>query len=72
MDTNTGVIPGFNAVQVTETGSSVGIALEGFQCTLSSVVTTDFNVNVIVTDRHVQIRKATHTNNQNMKQQFDV
>lgn len=72
MDTVTGVIPEFSVVQVTETGSSVTKELEGFQRTLSSAQEKGLDVMVLVTDRHVLIRKAMQNDHAPIQHQFDV
>jgi hypothetical protein len=61
MDTATGVIPDFSLVQVSETTSSPVMELLGFQRSLANIEATDLSVNVMVTDRHVQIRKEMGT-----------
>ncbi|CAC5423983.1 unnamed protein product [Mytilus coruscus] len=58
MDSATGVIPDFSLVQVSETTLSNKMELIGFQRSLASIEAADLTVGVVVTDRHVQIRKA--------------
>lgn len=66
MDTATGVIPDFSLVQVSETTSSAVMELLGFQHSFASIEAADLSVNVVVTDRHVQIRR-----NENRPQRKD-
>ncbi|CAG2245629.1 unnamed protein product [Mytilus edulis] len=72
MDSATGVIPDFSLVQVSETTSSNKMELIGFQRSLASIEAADLTVGVVVTDRHVQIRKAMATDHSDKKHQFDV
>ncbi|VDH92225.1 Hypothetical predicted protein, partial [Mytilus galloprovincialis] len=72
MDSATGVIPDFSLVQVSETTSSNKMELIGFQRSLASIEAADLTVGVVVTDRHVQIRKAMTTDHSDKKHQFDV
>ncbi|CAG2211919.1 unnamed protein product [Mytilus edulis] len=72
MDSATGVIPDLSLVQVSETTSSNRMELIGFQRSLASIEAADLTVGVVVTDRHVQIRKAMATDHSNKKHQFDV
>ncbi|XP_063436361.1 uncharacterized protein LOC134717799 [Mytilus trossulus] len=72
MDTLTGVIPDFSLVQVNETTSSTEMELIGFQRSLSNIEDANLAVDVLVTDRHVQIRKAMITDHSDKNHQFDV
>ncbi|VDI27339.1 Hypothetical predicted protein [Mytilus galloprovincialis] len=72
MDTLTGVIPDFSLVQVNETTSSTKMELIGFQRSLSNIEDANLAVDVVVTDRHVQIRKAMATDHSDKNHQFDV
>ena len=72
MDTATGVIPDFSLVQVSETTSSPVMELLGFQRSLANIEATDLSVNVVVADRHVQIRKEMGTDHSEKTHQFDV
>ena len=72
MDTATGAMPDFSLVQVSETTSSSVMELLGFQRSLANIEAADLSVDVVVTDRHVQIRKEMGTDHSEKTHQFDV
>ena len=72
MEATTSAILDFSVVQVTETGSSSRMELEGFKRTIKTLQDADLNVKVIATDRHIQIRKFIRENLPDMSHQFDV
>jgi hypothetical protein len=72
MDTATGVIPDFSLVPVSETMSSPVMELLGFRHSLANIEAADLSVDVVVTDRHVQIRKEMGTDHSEKTHQFDV
>jgi hypothetical protein len=72
MDTATGVIPDISLVPVSETMSSPVMELLGFRHSLANIEAADLSVDVVVTDRHVQIRKEMGTDHSEKTQQFDV
>ncbi|VDI15526.1 Hypothetical predicted protein [Mytilus galloprovincialis] len=70
MDTQRGY-PDFNLVQVSKQHHNK-MELIGFQRSLASIEAANLNVGVIVTDRHVQIRRAMKTDHSDKAHQFDV
>lgn len=56
MEAMTSAILDFNIVQVSETGSSSTMELEGFKRCLSKLKQSNISIKALATDRHVQIR----------------
>ena len=56
MEATTSAILDFNVVQVSETGSSSTMELEGFKRCFSKLKQSNISLKVLATDRHVQIR----------------
>jgi len=56
IDMQTQQIVSFVTIQVTETGSSSKIEVEGYRRCMEYLHDDGFHIEVLVTDRHVQIR----------------
>ena len=72
LDMETDAILSFVVVQVTETGSSCRMELEGFKRCMNYLLDLGFRVKVLATDRHVQIRSAMNKQYSDVNHQFDV
>jgi hypothetical protein len=72
MEAMTSAILDFNVVQVSETGSSSTMELEGFKRCLSKLKESNISIKALATDRHVQIRSFLRNEHPGMKHQFDV
>ena len=73
MDNATGFIIDYSLVQVTETGTSVGMEKEGLRRSLATVI-GDLNLSVatLATDRHCQIAAFMRMEYPSINHQFDV
>ena len=72
MEATTSAILNFEVIQVTETGSSTRMELEGFKRSISFLQEANMNIKVVATDRHIQIRKHVKDNLPYVSHQFDV
>ena len=70
MDSDT--IVTFVVVQVSETGSSSRMEAEGFRRCMNYLLDLGFTIQVLATDRHVQIRSIMGKEYPNTSHQFDV
>ena len=62
----------FLVVKVTETGSSSKMEVEGFRRCMTYLLDQGFTIEVLATDRHVQIRSIMKKEFSNVDHQFDV
>ena len=72
LDENTGKIPAFTGVQVTEVTSSNAMEAEGCRRALDSVLANNFQVQCLTTDRHVTITSEMRKKYPRVKHQCDV
>lgn len=72
MEAMTSAILDFNVVQVSQTGSSSTMELEGFKRCLSKLKQSNISIKALATDRHVQIRSFLRKEHPGIKHQFDV
>ncbi|KAK3083763.1 hypothetical protein FSP39_002787 [Pinctada imbricata] len=72
MDLDTQQIVAFVTVQVTETGSSSKMEVEGFKRCMDFLLERGFEIKVLATDRHVQIRSVMSKQYPQTEHQFDV
>jgi len=73
MDMTTDKILTFAVVDVTEAGgSSTNMAVLAFERCLRELLDSGFTVDVVATDRHVQVRNLLETKYPSIKHQFDV
>ena len=72
MDLDTQQIVAFVTVQVTETGSSSKMEVEGFKRCMEFLLDKGFEIKVLATDRHVQIRSVMAKQYPQTEHQFDV
>ncbi|XP_052767015.1 uncharacterized protein LOC128207876 [Mya arenaria] len=72
MDIQTNVILGFHVTQCTETSSSVHMEKHGLEKCLGHLQDNEITVDVLATDRHVQIRKYLTDKWPDINHQFDV
>ncbi|XP_052788440.1 uncharacterized protein LOC128223186 [Mya arenaria] len=72
MDIQTNVILGFHITQCTETSSSVYMEKHGLEKCLGHLQDNEVTVDVLATDRHVQIRKYLTDKWPDINHQFDV
>lgn len=73
MDMLSQKVVAFAVVDVTEAGgSSTNMEVLGFERCLQQLIDNDFTVEVIATDRHVQVRSRLQNKYPSIKHQFDV
>ena len=72
LDENTGKIPAFSAVQVTEVTSLNAMEAEGCRRALDSVLANNVQVRCLTTDRHVTITSEMRKRYPGVKHQCDV
>ena len=72
MDLSTKLILDFHIAQSTETGNSGAMEKHGLKVCLDNLTENNIQVDTIVTDRHVQIRKFLKTEHPEINHQFDV
>lgn len=72
LDMDTDCIVSFVVVQVSETGSSCKMELEGFKRCMNYLIDLGFAIEVLATDRHVQIRSVMSKSYCDINHQFDV
>ena len=72
LDENTGKIPAFTGVQVTEVTSSNAMEAEGCRRALDSVLANNFQVQCLTTDRHVTITSEMRKKYPRVKHQYGV
>ena len=72
LNMETDAILSFVVVQVTETGSSCRMELEGFKRCMNYLLDLGFRIHIVATDRHVQIRSAMTKLYSGVNHQFDV
>ncbi|XP_056013504.1 uncharacterized protein LOC130052444 [Ostrea edulis] len=72
MEAVSSAILDFKVIQVTETGSSSRMELEGFKRSFTSLTDNYIKINTFCSDRHVQIRKYLKDHLPHISHQFDV
>ena len=72
LDENTGKIPAFSVVQVTEVTSSNAMEAEGCRRALDSVLVNNVKVRCLTTDRHVTIMSEMRKKYPGVQHQYDV
>ncbi|VDI71513.1 Hypothetical predicted protein [Mytilus galloprovincialis] len=72
LDIETQHVVMFVVVEVTETGSSSKMKIEGFRTCMTYLLDQRFTIDVLATDRHVQIRSIMKKRFSNVDHQFDV
>ena len=72
LDMDTDTVITFVVVQVSETGSSCKMEAEGFRRCMSYLLGLGFTIEVLATDRHVQIRSMMKKEFSSINHQFDV
>jgi hypothetical protein len=72
MEALSSAILDFKVIQVTETGSSSRMELEGFKRAFTSLTENGINIKTFCSDRHVQIRKYVKDQLPDLSHQFDV
>ena len=72
LDMDTDTIVTFVVVQVSETGSSAMMEAEAFRRCMTYLLDLGFTIQVLATDRHVQIRSIMSKEYSSTNHQFDV
>ena len=72
LDENTGKIPAFSVVQVTEVTSSNAMEAEGCRRALDSMLASNVQVRCLTTDRHVTVTSEMRKKYPRIKHQYDV
>ncbi|XP_052076197.1 uncharacterized protein LOC127714210 [Mytilus californianus] len=72
LDIETQHILAFVTIKVTETGSSSKMEVEGFRRCMEYLLDKGFQITVLATDRHVQIRSVMNKQYPETEHQFDV
>ena len=72
LDMDSDTVVTFVVIQVNETGSSCRMEVEGFRRCMNYLLELGFTIEVLATDRHVQIRSVMNKEFSNINHQFDV